>query len=120
MTFPTYNPDLRYEMMNAILPDPQFENTPDTATVIDDLREILKLCYTYSAPQPPKEFSAEDLGNAIVSYLFATWTGREHDFEQYAKEYWEPTPVSNETPDPSVDPRGDPSVEGGLFAIEGI
>lgn len=94
-----YNDDLSYEMMNAILPDPEFENTPDVETVIEDLREILKLChaYTYNA-DTAKEHTAAELGRVIVGYLFGSWTGQYGSFEETTRTYWEPTPKHAATP----------------------
>lgn len=101
MTFSTYNDDLRYEMMAEILPGTN-ENTPDADTVIEDLREILKICYVYTADaDTAKELSASDLGKAIVAYLFGSWAGRDSNFEKYAKEYW--APATEATPDGQLD-----------------
>ncbi|WP_144797722.1 hypothetical protein [Microbacterium paludicola] len=123
MTINTYNDDPRYEMMAAILPG-ENENTPDASTVVDDLREILKLCYIYSAPQPPKEFSAADLGEAIVAYLVGQWTWDVPNFEKAAKEHWgydaepstpaEPAPAPiPELPEPQTPNWGHLNVKGG-------
>ena len=35
-----YNNDPRYEMMYALLPDPQFENLPDAPQILEDLQEL--------------------------------------------------------------------------------
>lgn len=88
MTISSYNPDKRYEMMSAILPG-ENQPIPDAEQVIEDLQQILKLCYAFTTDAgTPKERTASDLGEAIVTYLFATWTGIEVDFEPYSKEYW--------------------------------
>ncbi|MFS6529715.1 hypothetical protein V8Z69_07555 [Microbacterium aurugineum] len=88
MTIETHNPDRKYEMMAEILPR-EGQNLPDAEQIIDDLREILVRCYMYTIGRDTvKEHTAGTLADSIVNYLFASWTGREHDFEQYAKEIW--------------------------------
>lgn len=90
MSIPTYNPDKRYELMAAMLPGPN-QNMPDAESVVDDLREILRICYTFTTMAgSPKELTAAELASAIVSYLFNAWSTEEHEFERYAKEFWTP------------------------------
>jgi hypothetical protein len=91
MTLPTYNPDKKYELMAAMLPGPN-QNMPDAESVVDDLREILKICYTFTTMvDTPRELTAAELANAIVSYLFSAWSTEDQDFERYAKEFWHPS-----------------------------
>lgn len=102
MSISTYNTDKRYEMMAAILPG-ENENKPDAEQIIEDLQEILKLCYAYTTTaNTPNEFTASDLGEAIVDYLFTQWTGV-IDFEPYAVEFWNPPKPGAADPASEVD-----------------
>ena len=95
MTVPIHNEDLRYELMAALLPR-DGDNTPDAEQVIDDLREILKLCYAYTTTAgTAKEMSADDLATAIVNYLFGAWTTGEHRFHEFTDDYWNRLPQSD-------------------------
>lgn len=85
-----YNTDLRYEMMAALLPDPKKENLPDAEQILDDIREILKLCYAYTLEAgTAKERTASELAEAIVTHLFVEWGAhRTPDIAAFAEEYW--------------------------------
>lgn len=96
-----YNTDPRYEMMLAILPDPQFENLPDAKEVVADLKEIVRLCHHYTIDDDtPNERAAWELAHAIINHLLVEWgTHKTEDLAAAACEYWNPpAPVQNWTP----------------------
>lgn len=96
MTINTYNPDKRYEMMAAILPDPKSENLPEAETILADLQKIIELCYIYTTDAgTAKELDASDLAEAIIAYLFNEWAWKAPDLEAAAREYWSPTTKSS-------------------------
>lgn len=85
----TYNENVGYELMAAIINSAQsgYEETAQ-----EDITEILKLCYVYSVDAGgPKEFSASDLGEAILTYLGTSFNVP--NFQDYARDYWRTTPV---------------------------
>jgi len=103
-----YNNDPRYEMMLAILPDPQFENLPDAKEVVADLKEIVRLCHHYTIDDDtPNERAAWELAHAIINHLLIEWGAHKtEDLGTAAGEYWNPptpvtdvAPVSSDTPD---------------------
>lgn len=84
MTDHTYNPDKRYEMMAAILPNPSFDNLPDAAEILEDLHMILRLCYLYTTEaDTPREQLASALAHRIVDELFESWNQYGVDFESH-------------------------------------
>ncbi|VXC29645.1 conserved hypothetical protein [Microbacterium sp. 8M] len=88
MTLPTYNPDKKYEMMAALLPS-EGQNMPDPESIIEDLRQILILCYEYTINRDqPFEAPAGDLADAIVAYLFNAWADKTHDFETELRQWY--------------------------------
>lgn len=94
-----YNTDPRYEMMAALLPDPKTENLPDAEQIVDDLREVIKLCYAYTLEERggPKERTASELAEAIISHLFIEWgMHKTLDLAQFAQELW----IGPEEPEP--------------------
>ncbi|MFD8770097.1 hypothetical protein [Microbacterium oxydans] len=104
MTINTYNPDKRYEMMAAILPDPKSENLPDAETILADLQKVIELCYIYTTDAgTAKELDASDLADAIITYLFTGWAWKAPDLEAAARAYWNPTTTSS---DEAVAPEG--------------
>lgn len=87
-----YNTDPRYEMMLAILPDPQFENLPDAKEIVADLKEIVRLCHHYTIDDDtPNQREAWELAHAIIDHLLVGWgTHKSEDLATAAKEYWRP------------------------------
>ena len=86
-----YNTDPRYAMMAALLPDPGTENLPDAEQILDDLREVIKLCYAYTLEERggPKERTASELADAIIEHLFIEWgMHKTPDLAQFAQEHW--------------------------------
>lgn len=101
MTISTYNPDKGYELMANIV---NSEMGPYDETAREDMVHILRLCYIYSADEgKPNEMSAGDLGQAIVAYLSGGWGIP--DFENDAKEYWNPPKQNTTDGEPKTDER---------------
>jgi len=101
-----YNNDPRYEMMYALLPDPQFENLPDAPQILEDLQEVIKLRHHYTLEAgTAKEKLASELADAIINHLFTTWAiHKTRNLAEDAEEYWSPSAPDSDEPDANATP----------------